>query len=256
MDNSKIALVTGATAGIGEAIANVLAKLGYNIIITGRRKDKLVSLQRKIEKSYFVKVLPLNFDVRNKEEVKKQINALSQHWSAIDVLVNNAGLALGLEPINNGNEDDWDTMIDTNIKGLLYMARAVSPIMVKRKKGHIVNISSVAAKEVYKNGNVYAATKHAVDALNKGMRLDLAEHKIKVTSIAPGFVDTEFSVVRFNGDAEKAKKVYEGFVPLYARDIADAVEFAVTRPAHVNINDLHIMPTAQPNVTTIYRDTE
>ena len=249
----KIALVTGATAGIGTAVAEILAENGYNLIITGRRKELLENLKSKLGVKYKSDVLALNFDIRDREQTEKAIDTLPKSWEKIDALINNAGLSLGLTPIQDGSVDDWDQMIDTNIKGLLYITRKVAPLMVKRGSGHIVNISSIAAKETYEGGNVYCATKHAVDALNKGMRIDLVKHNIKVTSIAPGMVETEFSLVRFKGDKARAKKVYEGLTPLSADDVAEAVWFALSRPPHVNINDMLIMPTAQASITTVVR---
>ena len=249
----KIALITGATAGIGTAIAEVLAENGYNLIITGRRNELLIELKNKLGVKFKSDVLALNFDIRDRRQTEAAIDNLPKPWKNIDVLVNNVGLAAGLAPIQEGSVDDWDQMIDTNIKGLLYITRKVAPLMVKRGSGHIVNISSVAAKETYENGNVYCATKHAVDALNKGMRIDLMKHNIRVTSISPGMVSTEFSLVRFKGDKARADKVYEGLTPLSADDVAEAVWFALSRPAHVNINDMLIMPTAQANITTTIR---
>ena len=249
----KIALVTGATAGIGTAIAEILAKNGYNLMITGRRKELLNRLKNQLGVKYKSDVLALNFDIRDRQQTEDAIDNLPKSWENINVLINNAGLAAGLAPIQEGLVDDWDQMIDTNIKGLLYITRKVAPLMVKKESGHIVNISSIAAKETYENGNVYCATKHAVDALTKGMRIDLVRHNIKVTSISPGMVDTEFSLVRFKGDQARADKVYEGLIPLNADDIAEAVWFALSRPAHVNINDMLIMPAAQANVTTVIR---
>lgn len=250
---NKIALITGATTGIGEATALILAHNNFDIIITGRRKQLLDQLKSRIEKETNAQVLALNFDVRKLTEVQAAISSLEEKWKNIDVLVNNAGLAVGLGHIDKGEIDDWERMIDTNIKGLLYMSREVSRIMVARNSGHIVNISSIAGKEEYENGNVYCATKHAVDSLSKTMRIDLVLHNIKVTNIAPGMVDTEFSTVRFKGDKERADSVYKGLTPLYANDIADAILFAVTRPAHVCINDLVIMPTAQAAATVVKR---
>jgi len=249
----KTAIVTGATAGIGKAIAYKLASLNYNLIITGRRAEKLSELQKDITKKYSVKILECSFDIRVKEEVEKAIKSLPKEWQNIDLLVNNAGLAAGLNSLQEGDIDDWEQMIDTNIKGLLYITRQVSPLMIQQKKGHIINIGSIAGKEVYANGTVYCATKHAVDALNKGMRIDMLPHGIKVSAINPGMVDTEFSLVRFKGDTEKAKTVYQGLTPLYAEDIAEAVEFIVTRPKHVNINDMLIMPTDQASATITNR---
>jgi NADP-dependent 3-hydroxy acid dehydrogenase YdfG len=251
---NKIALITGATAGIGKATAELLAKNEFRIIITGRRKERLENLERELKNESDVEVLSLSFDIRIKSEVDDAIENLPDTWKNIDVLVNNAGLAVGLDHIDKGNVDDWERMIDTNIKGLLYITRAVSPGMVARKRGHIINIASIAGKEAYENGNVYCATKHAVDALSRSMRIDLLEEGIKVTNIAPGLVDTEFSTVRFKGDKERADKVYKGLTPLYGPDVAEAVLFCVTRPAHVNINDMLIMPTDQAAAAITRRD--
>ena len=248
----KIALITGATSGIGEATAKTLAKLNYNVIITGRRLDRLNKLSQEIENEYKVNVHILNFDIRDKEETFKQIESLPDNFKKVDLLVNNAGLAAGLSDIQDGNVDNWEKMIDTNVKGLLYISRAIMPGMVERKSGQIINITSIAGKETYAKGNVYCATKHAADSITKAMRIDMLPHGIKVSSIAPGMVDTEFSTVRL-GDKETADKVYENLIPLYAQDIADTVEFIVTRPAHVNINDILIMPTAQANSSHTFR---
>jgi 3-hydroxy acid dehydrogenase/malonic semialdehyde reductase len=250
---NKIVMVTGATAGFGEAIAHEFAKNGYNLIITGRRADRLKKVKNDLENQHKIKVLDLNFDVRKREETHKCLSSLDNNWQLIDVLVNNAGLASGLSSIQEGDIDDWEKMIDTNVKGLLYVTRCIAPMMIKNKKGHIVNIGSIAGKEVYANGNVYCASKHAVDALTKAMRIDLLPHGIRVTGICPGMAETEFSIVRFHGDIEKAKKAYQGFQPLTATDIADAVFWAVSRPAHVNISDMVIMPTAQANAGTVSR---
>jgi len=250
---NKIALITGATTGIGEATALLLAQNNYDIIITGRRKTLLDQLKSRIETEAKVQVLALNFDVRKLAEVQAAITSLEEKWKNIDVLVNNAGLAVGMGHIDKGEIDDWERMIDTNIKGLLFVSREVIPLMVARNTGHIVNISSIAGKEEYENGNVYCATKHAVDSLSKSMRIDLVMNNIKVTNIAPGMVDTEFSTVRFKGDKERADNIYKGLTPLFANDIADAILFAVTRPAHVCINDLVIMPTAQAAATVVRR---
>lgn len=245
MSNFKIALITGATSGIGKACALTYAQNGFHLILTGRRADRLAEFKDQLENDYPVKVQTLCFDVRNREEVEKNLQSLSEDLKKVDVLINNAGLSQGLDPIQNGDLNDWDTMIDTNIKGLLYVSKIVSNWMISEKKGHIVNIGSIAGKETYANGNVYCATKHAVDALNKAMRIDLLPYGIKVTGIHPGAVETEFSVVRFHGDEERAAKIYEGYDPLLAEDIAETIYFATSRPAHVNINDLVIMPTAQ-----------
>lgn len=250
---SKIALITGATAGIGEACAHVFARERYDVIITGRREDRLEKLAQQLRKEYNVNVLTVSFDVRDREEVMSKLEALPDEWKKINVLVNNAGLSQGLDPIQDGSYDDWETMIDTNIKGLLYVTKVVSNWMISNGFGHIVNLGSIAGKEVYPNGNVYCASKHAVDALNQGMRLDLLPYGIKVTAIHPGAVETEFSEVRFKGDKDRAKKVYDGFEPLEAKDIAETIWFVVSRPPHVNINELTIMPTAQANAVNIYR---
>jgi len=243
----KLALITGATSGIGRAVAINLAENNFNLIITGRRGDLLDSLKREIEVKYKRDVLALNFDIRNKEEVDKAIDKLTERWRKIDILVNNAGLAVGLNHIQDGIVDDWERMIDTNIKGLLYITRKVSPIMIERGKGHIINIGSIAGTQVYENGNVYCASKHAVHALSQGMRADMLKQGIKVTEIRPGLIETEFSLVRFKGDKEQAKKPYDGLTPLFAEDIAEAILFVVTRPDHVCINDMEITPTAQAN---------
>lgn len=250
---NKTALITGASAGFGKAIAILLAKNNYNVIITGRRSEALKKLEELIRKETSVDVLCLPFDIRKQEEVSKAIDSLSGNWSEVDILVNNAGLAAGLHRIDEGKLEDWEQMIDTNVKGLLYISRKIAPMMVKRKSGHIINIGSIAGKEVYEKGNVYCATKHAVDALTKGMRTDLVDFGIKVTSINPGAAETEFSLVRFKGDKEKADAVYDGFTPLYADDIAEAVLFVVSRPAHVNINEMLIMPTAQASSSKLVR---
>ena len=241
---SKIALVTGATSGIGEATAMIFAENGIDVIITGRREDRLNILKNKLQ-AMNVRVLSLCFDVRSEEDVASNLGNLPSDWKDVDILVNNAGLAAGLSTFQDGDSDDWNRMIDTNIKGLIYVTRTISPGMIERQKGHIINIGSIAGKEVYPNGNVYCATKHAVDAISKGMRIDMLPHNIKVTQVCPGAVETEFSIVRFHGDKERADKVYEGFDNLVAKDIADCIWFVVSRPPHVNINDMVVMPTAQ-----------
>ncbi len=246
-----IALITGATSGIGQATAIKLAAIGYDIIITGRRKERLEELSEKLISEKNTRVHALFFDIRDREATRQAVESLPTGWKDIDVLVNNAGLASGLDHFHEGNIDDWEAMIDTNLKGLLYITRFIAPGMTRRKKGHIINIGSIAGKETYEKGNVYCATKHGVEALTKGMRIDLLKHNIKVSSVCPGAVDTEFSRVRFHGDDKKAKEVYKGYTPLYAEDIAEAIVFVVTRPAHVNINDLLIMPTAQANTSHI-----
>jgi 3-hydroxy acid dehydrogenase/malonic semialdehyde reductase len=245
MSMSKIALVTGATSGIGKACAEIYAQNGFQLIITGRRLDRLTNFKLELENQFNIKVTALCFDVRDKNQVEENLQSLPEELKKVDVLINNAGLSRGFDPIQNGSLDDWDTMIDTNIKGLLYVSKIVSNWMIHSKKGHIVNLGSIAGKEVYANGNVYCATKHAVDALNKAMRIDLLPHGIKVTGIHPGAVETEFSIVRFHGDEEKAAKIYEGYEPLVAKDVAETIYFATSRPRHVNINDLVIMPIAQ-----------
>ena len=250
---SKIALITGATAGIGEACARLFAKENYNLILLARRADRLESLAEKLGAEFGVEVKTLVADVRRKEEVER-LETMPEDWKKVDVLVNNAGLSQGLDPINAGNTTDWEVMIDTNIKGLLYVTKVVSNWMIKHGPGHIVNLGSIAGKETYINGNVYCATKYAVDSLNQGMRIDLLQHKIKVTAIHPGAVETEFSEVRFKGDTERAKKVYDGFEPLNAQDIAETIWFAVSRPAHVNINEMIVMPRAQANTTHLLRE--
>ena len=249
---SKIVLITGATSGIGEACAKLFAKEKYNLILTGRRTEKLKALSTQLSSDYSVQTEILSMDVRVKTEVSL-LDTLPEAWKKVDVLINNAGLCLGLDPINAGDTNDWDTMIDTNIKGLLYVTKLVSGWMVKQQCGQIINIGSIAGKETYANGNVYCATKHAVDSLNKAMRIDLLPHNIRVTGIHPGAVETEFSEVRFKGDAERAKKVYDGFTPLFAVDIAEAIWFTVNRPSHVNINDMIIMPSAQANTANLLR---
>ena len=248
----KIALITGATSGIGRATAITLAEKGFNLIITGRRETLLLSLKRDLEEKG-VSVLPLCFDVRNETEVNEALSNLPATWQKVDILVNNAGLAAGLNTLQEGSTDDWDRMIDTNVKGLLYVTRVIAPGMVERHAGQIINIGSIAGKEVYPNGSVYCATKHAVDALTKGMRMDLLPHNVRVTQICPGAVETEFSLVRFHGDSSRAAKVYEGYENLVAADIADCIWFVVSRPPHVNINDLVVMPTAQASATLFHK---
>ena len=249
-----LVLVTGATSGIGKSTAQLFAKNGYDIIISGRRKERLESVSKELQATYKAKVLTLCFDVRNFSEVENAIKSIPAEFKNIDILVNNAGLAAGLSAIQSGDLSHWERMIDTNIKGLLYMTREVCKGMIERKKGHIVNIGSIAGKEVYANGNVYCATKHAVDALNKGMRIDLLPHHIKVTAVNPGMVETEFSIVRFDGDEEKAKSVYNVMQPLKPEDIAETIYWVATRPAHVNINDVIIMPSVQASATNVIRD--
>lgn len=245
----KIALITGATSGIGEAVAQRMAAEGFHLIITGRRKERIDVLTKTLVEQYQIEVLPLCFDVRDLAQVQQHLGTLPAKWQAIDVLVNNAGLAAGLEPLQDGNVDDWERMIDTNVKGLLYVSKVVAPYMIARQKGHIINIGSIAGREVYPNGNVYCATKHAVDALTKGMRLDLLPYGIRVAQVAPGAAETEFSVVRFHGDQARADNVYKGFTPLTGADIADIIAYMVNTPAHVNIADVLILPAAQGSTT-------
>ncbi len=252
----KIALVTGASSGIGYATALMLARFGYDLILLARRQERLQALQQALSdnpETVNAQVYLAAVDVRSLEEIQSFYNALPSPWKSIDLLVNNAGLAKGLSKFYEGDVDHWEQMIDTNVKGLLYMSRTVTPDMIARGSGHIINIGSIAGKEVYDNGNVYCGTKFAVDAITKGMRLELAVHGLKVTGIHPGAVETEFSVVRFDGDEERAQKVYEGFDNLVAEDIAEAIEFVVTRKPHVNINDLVIMPQAQAVAGVIIR---
>ncbi len=248
---SRIALITGATSGIGKAIAEAFAKVGIDLILCGRRQERLENIATEL--SQYVKTTTLLFDVRDYASVSAAIGSLSSDWQAIDILVNNAGNAHGLSPIQDGDVADWDAMIDGNVQGLLYVSKAVMPGMVARGKGHIVNLSSVAGKQTYANGAVYCASKKAVEAISEGMRLDLTQHGIKVTNIAPGAVETEFSLVRFKGDEARAAKVYEGFDPLLAEDIADAVVYAVNAPARVTIADLTIYAAAQSAPTIIHR---
>ena len=250
---NKIVMITGATAGFGRATAEIFAKNEYNIIITGRRKERLDELEKELLKTGKIKVLSLNFDVRNLEEVNSAVNTLPAEWKSIDILINNAGLAVGMDHIDKGNIDDWERMIDTNMKGLLYVTRAVAPLMVARDKGHIFNIGSIAGKDAYENGNVYCASKAAVSSLSKSMRIDLLRHNIKVTHIAPGMAETEFSIVRFKGDSEKANNVYKGIDALSGNDIANIIFYCATLPDHVCINDLEVTPTQQASVVHNFR---
>jgi 3-hydroxy acid dehydrogenase/malonic semialdehyde reductase len=251
---SQIALITGATSGIGKSTAYKLAAKGYNLIIAGRREERLEAIEAELMDTYSIKVIKLKFDVRVRAAVKLAIDSLPPEWQKIDVLINNAGLASGLSDIQDGDIDDWEAMIDTNIKGLLYVTRSVSPLMIKHKSGHIINISSIAGKEVYPKGNVYCASKHAVDALNKSMRIDLLPHGIKVTSINPGLLETEFSLVRFKGDEERARQVYKGFTPLQPEDVAEVILFALSRPPHVCLNEILLTPTAQATARDVIRE--
>ena len=241
-------MVTGATAGFGRATAIKFAENGFNVIITGRRKERLDELEKELIRAGKGKVLSLNFDVRKLDEVNAVISNMPDEWKAIDILVNNAGLAVGMDHIDKGNIDDWERMIDTNLKGMLYVTRAVSPLMVARNSGHIINIGSIAGKEAYENGNVYCASKYAVDGLSKSMRIDLVKNNIKVTHIAPGMAETEFSLVRFKGDKTRADSVYKGVDPLTGDDIADVIYYCASLPAHVCINDLVITPTQQASI--------
>jgi 3-hydroxy acid dehydrogenase/malonic semialdehyde reductase len=251
MVRKKIIFITGATAGFGKAIAYKFAEHGYDLILNGRREERLREIEKDITEQYGAKVICLPFDVRDKNKAAEEIDGLPHDWKHIDILVNNAGLAQGLSTIQEGNTEDWDVMVDTNIKGLLYVSRLIMPFMIANGTGHIINISSIAGKESYYKGNIYCATKFAVDAITKSMRIDLLEHGIKVTSIDPGAAETEFSLVRYKGDAERARRIYLGFEPLHAEDIADIVFFAATRPAHVVLNDIVVTPLAQANTTYI-----
>lgn len=251
---NKIVLITGATSGFGKAIAQKFAAEKYNCIITGRRENLLHQVADELRNSFGVRVLSLVFDVSNKEEVFQQLQSLPAEWQQIDVLVNNAGLALGRDPFDTALLEDWDTMLNTNVRGVAYVTKALLPIMIQQGSGHIINIGSISAKEVYVNGNMYCASKHALDALSKGMRMDLLPHKIKVTAVHPGAAETEFSDVRFKGDKEKAKDIYKGFKPLDAADVADAVYYTTTVPPHVCINDIVIMPTAQANTYLTFKN--
>ncbi len=249
-----IAFITGASSGIGLACAHLFAQNGYHLILVARRLSKLQEIAQELKQKYAIQTHITQLDVRNNEQVKETINNLPSQWQTIDVLINNAGLAKGLGKFYEGHIDHWDQMIDTNIKGLLYISRAISPLMIKNRNGHIINIGSIAGKEVYDNGNVYCSTKHAVDALNRSMRIELAEHNVKVSAVNPGAVETEFSIVRFDGDKDRAKNVYQGFDNLTAQDIAETVYWICSRPAHVNINDIIIMPSAQPRAGIIHRN--
>lgn len=254
INNEQYILITGATSGFGEATANEFSKMGWNIIITGRRNERLLKLKETLEKNYDNDIIALNFDVRNQNAVISAIQSLPEKIKRkISILVNNAGLAAGRSPIDEGNIDDWEQMIDTNVKGLLYITKEIIPVFKENKKGHIVNISSIAGKENYADGNVYCASKHAVDSLSNSMRIDLLKYGIKVTNIAPGAANTEFSSVRYKGDQDKVKATYEGFKPLIAQDIAETIHFVCSRPSHVTINDLVIMPSAQANATIFHK---
>lgn len=246
---NKTAFITGATSGIGKATALLFAHNGINLVLCGRRQERLEALKTELGKK--VGVHTLTFDIRNKQQVQQAIGSLPEEFSQIDILINNAGNAHGLDPIQDGSIADWDAMLDINVKGLLYVSKALMPQMIKRKSGHIINIGSTAGKEVYPKGNVYCASKHAVDAINQGMRIDLNPYGIRVGAVNPGLVETEFSRVRFKGDEDRADNVYRGFQPLRPEDIADIIHFVVTRPYHVNIADLIVMPTAQASSTIV-----
>jgi 3-hydroxy acid dehydrogenase / malonic semialdehyde reductase len=249
--SNRIVFISGATSGIGKATAELLADNGFDLVLAGRRKGHLKALEDQLSKKTNVRIL--SFDIRDKTEVLNAVNSLPLEWQKIDVLINNAGNAHGMGPIHEGDLDDWDAMIDINVKGLLYLSKAITPQMVKRSSGHVVNIGSIAGKEVYPNGNVYCASKHAVDAINNGMRMDFNPYGIKVTAINPGMVETDFAKVRFKGDEEKAKIAYQGYEPLQAQDIAETILFAITRPAHVNISDMIVFSTAQASSTLIHK---
>ncbi len=250
---NKIVFISGATAGIGKACAEKYASAGYNLVVTGRRKERLESLKTGLEQTYGIRVMTCCFDVREREAVFSAVNNLPEEWKNIDILVNNAGLALGRDSFDTADLDDWDTMMHTNVDGLLYVSRAVLPFMIRNKKGHIINMGSVAGKEVYENGNVYCASKFAVDAISKSMRVDLLKYGIKVTSINPGAVETEFSIVRFKGDKDKASAAYTGYTPLTASDIADTIFYCTGLPEHVCINDLTITCLQQAGVYYFYK---
>lgn len=250
----KTALITGATSGIGAATARRLAAAGYNLILTGRRTDRLQALCDSLEESFRVKVHPLGFDIRDRRQTESAVEALPESFRAIDLLINNAGLAAGLEHIDQGDTLDWEQMIDTNIKGLLYITRTVAQGMIQRAEGgHIINVGSIAGRQVYENGAVYAATKHAVHALSEGMRIDFLSHGIKVSEVRPGMVETEFSLVRFHGDQQRADSVYNNVTPLTPEDIADIITWIASQPAHVNINDVEVTPTQQANAFYTHR---
>jgi len=249
----KTAFITGATSGFGRAIAFRFAGLGYNLIVTGRREERLNDLIKQLNAKFKIEILPLCFDIRDNEACTKAFQSLPEYFRHIDILVNNAGLAAGASPFQESDLADYEKMIDTNVKGLLYITKLIVPGMIEQESGHIVNISSIAGIEVYPNGSVYCASKHAVNAITKGLRIDLIKHGIKVSSVSPGMAETEFSIVRYHGDEEKAKAVYAGLTPLNAEDIADAVEFIVTRPAHVSINDIQINPAQQANTYIAHR---
>lgn len=250
---SKIALITGATSGIGEATAHRLAADGYSLILTGRREDRLDEVSTQIAEQYEVDILTLCFDIRDREEVNEAIDFIPEEFLPIDVLVNNAGLASGLSLIQDGDIEDWEAMIDTNVKGLLYITRRIAPMMAERRQGHIVNIGSIAGLYAYEKGNVYCATKFAVNALSQSLRVDLLRYNVRVTEVKPGMVDTEFSLVRFHGDQAKADSTYDGLQPLSGKDVANVISWVLAQPAHVNINDIVVTPTAQANAYYVDR---
>ncbi len=251
---NQIALVTGASSGIGEACARAFAGAGAHVILAARRIERVEKLANELRQEHSVETLPIALDVRDRAAVQAALGGLPERWAPVDILLNNAGLARGLNKVHEGVIDDWDEMIDTNVKGLLYVTRAVLPGMAQRKRGHVINLGSIAGKEVYPNGAVYCASKAAVDFITRGLRMDLCGANVRVTSIDPGMVETEFSQVRFHGDEERAEKVYKGFQPLTAADVAEVILFCVTRPPHINIQDVLLMSTAQASATMTYRE--
>lgn len=250
---NRTVFITGASAGIGAACADVFAAAGARLILAARRTDKLADLGSRLTDEFGAEILTIELDVRSNDNVRRAVETLGAGWADIDILINNAGLSRGLDPIQRGDLNDWEEMIDTNVKGLLYVSRAVLPGMVERKKGHVINIGSIAGREVYPSGNVYCASKHAVRALTRGMQIDLNGTGVRVTEIDPGMVETEFSIVRFHGDADKAKGVYRGMTPLTSRDVAETVLFCATRPPHVNVHELLLMPTDQASASIVDR---
>jgi len=250
---NKIVFITGATSGIGKACAEKFASANYDLVITGRRKERLETVKKELEQTYGIQVMTCCFDVQQREAVFNAINELPEAWKNIDILINNAGLALGRDSFESADIDDWDTMMHTNVDGLLYVSRAILPAMIKNKKGHIINLGSVAGKDVYENGNIYCASKFAVDAINRSMRIDLLKYGIKVTAINPGAVETEFSIVRYKGDDSKAAAAYEGYTPLTAGDIADTIFYCSTLPPHVCINDLTITCLQQAGIYYFFK---
>jgi len=250
----KIVLITGASAGIGEACAKAFAAEGAKLILAARRVERLKALSQKLDKKYCTDSLVIKLDVQDRNEVSNALGDIPQDWQNIDILINNAGSSQGLDKVQDGHYENWEIMIDTNVKGLLYVTREILPGMIKRGTGHIVNLGSIAGYLVYPSGNVYCATKHAVRALTEGMQMDVVDTPVRVSAVSPGLVETEFSLVRFKGDAEKAKNVYKGIHPLTGEDVAEAIIFCVTRPAQVNINDIIIMPTSQASALVVHRD--